>query len=422
MQSAARFIRYLCGSVAVIVFLMTVFVSPVCAYQADQLILPVSSPIVTAAGSTTGPLYNPGYSPLVNPVTVPGIPLYAPGSGSPGQLAPVSPYQAYVPASPLYSPAPVIVPLAPISTGATGSASPVLPVNLYGTSTSLPILSPVLPVYPSGGLYPGDTGSRTVNPVTPVDVQPAKPAVSPEVQRLVEDLKAEYQTSLAAREALAKMGPSVIDAILPLLRDQSYYVRHAAADTLQRLNYQPVTAEERAYYIVGLGNYMEGLDDENYNALVAGGSASVDALIGYLKDPSWMKPSETETMEVLVAIGRPAVPKLIQALNDPVARQDAGIVLLLIGDSQGKQAVTNLMYQQGISLSYYTANYKQILSNYDPYDTTSTDLLWLSLALETNGTKEMAEYFVNAGWPLHLIGEHWANAHGYVVRIKGWSY
>jgi HEAT repeat protein len=271
-------------------------------------------------------------------------------------------------------------------------------------------------------LYSGDSGTKVVNPVTPVDVLPSKPAVSPEVQRLVEDLKAEYKTSLAAREALAKIGPSTIDAILPLLRDQDYYVRHAAADTLQRLNYQPATAEERAFYIVGLGNYMKGLDDENYNALVAGGSASVDALIGYLKDPSWMKPSETETMEVLVAIGKPAVPKLIQALNDPVARQDAGIVLLLIGDSQGKQAVTNLMYPQGISLSYYTANYKQILSNYDPYDTTSTDLLWLSLALETNGTKEMAEYFVNAGWPLHLIGEHWATAHGYVVRIKGWGF
>jgi hypothetical protein len=122
-----------------------------------------------------------------------------------------------------------------------------------------------------------------------------------------------------------------------------------------------------------------------------------------------------------VAIGRPAVPKLIQALNDPVARQDAGIALLLIGASQGKQAVTNLMYQQGISLSYYTANYKQIYSNYDPYDTSGTDLLWLSLALETNGNKDMAEYFVNAGWRLNMVGEHWANAHGYVVRIKGWG-
>ncbi|HPH34639.1 MAG TPA: hypothetical protein PLU94_04010 [Methanoregulaceae archaeon] len=252
---------------------------------------------------------------------------------------------------------------------------------------------------------------------TPV-VQPTKSPPSPEVQQLVQNLKGDYQTSMAAREKLVQIGPSTIDAILPLLRQQDYYVRFAAADTLRRLNYIPASPEELAYYIVGLREYDTGLYIENFNKLVAANSAAVDPLILVLKDSNWMKGSDIDTIEVLVAIGKPAVPKLIQALNDPVSRESAGIALVLIDDAKGRQAVFNLMNQQGVSLSYYAKNYKQIINNYDPYDTDSLDLLWLGLALDEYGTKEMAEFYVNSGSTLYDFGEKWANSHGYRITFK----
>lgn len=252
---------------------------------------------------------------------------------------------------------------------------------------------------------------------TPV-IQPTKSPPSAEVQQLVQNLKGEYQTSMAAREKLVQIGPSTIDAILPLLRQQDYYVRFAAADTLRRLNYIPASPEELAYYIIGLGEYDTGLYLENFNKLVAANSAAVDPLILFLKDSNSMKGSDIDTIEVLVAIGKPAVPKLIQALNDPVSRESAGIALVLIDDAKGRQAVITLMNQQGVSLSSYAKNYKQIINNYDPYDTTSLDLLWLGLALDEYGTKEMAEYYVNSGSTLYEFGEKWANAHGYRITFK----
>lgn len=275
------------------------------------------------------------------------------------------------------------------------------PIRLNKTPVIQPIKTPIL------------------LPTKTPPVQPTNSPPSAEVQQLVQNLKGEYQTSMAARERLVQIGPSTIDAILPLLRQQDYYVRFAAADTLRRLNYIPASPEELAYYIIGLREYDTGLYIENFNKLVAANSAAVDPLILVLKDSNWMKGSDIDTIEVLVAIGKPAVPKLIQALNDPVSRESAGIALVLIDDAKGRQAVINLMNQQGVSLSYYAKNYKQIIKNYDPYDTTRLDLLWLGLALDEYGTKEMAEYYVNSGSTLYDFGEKWAKAHGYRITFKG---
>ncbi len=240
------------------------------------------------------------------------------------------------------------------------------------------------------------------------------------VQQLVKDLRKEYSISKVARDELVRIGPSTINAILPLLREQDYYVRFAAADTLRRLNYRPESPEAEAYYIVGLREYDTGLYEDNFNRLVALGSPAVDPLILYLQDSNWMKGSDSDTIEVLVAIGQPAVPKLIKALDDPVSRESAGCALLLIGDARGRQAVTRIMNQEGIRLSDYTENYKQIIRDYDPYDADALDYLWLGLALESSGTKEMATVFVNnLLTPLHLFGEKWAASNGYRVVLAG---
>jgi len=254
--------------------------------------------------------------------------------------------------------------------------------------------------------------------ITPT-VQPTNPSNSAEVQQLIEDLKKEYSISSAAREKLVQIGPSTISAILPLLRQQDYYVRYAAADTLRRLNYNPKSWADMAYYIVGLREYDTALNSDNFNKLVAAGTAAVDPLILVLKDSNWMKGNDLDTIEVLVAIGKPAVPKLISALEDPVSRESAGIALVMIDDTRGDQAIRTLMKDEGVSLSYYATNYKKIIANYDPYDPESLDILWLGLALEEYGTKEMAEYYLNCGWILHEFGEKWAEIHGYRVIIRG---
>lgn len=265
-----------------------------------------------------------------------------------------------------------------------------------------------------------DTTTPKFSPfiITPTK-QPTAAPISDEVQQLVQDLKKDYPTSLAARQKLAQIGPSTISAILPLLRQQDYYVRYAAADTLRRLNYNPGSPSEMAYYIVGLREYDTALNRDNFDKLVAAGTAAVDPLILVLKDSNWMKGSDVDTIEVLVAIGKPAVPKLIDALEDPVGRESAGIALVLIDDTRGDQALRTFMREEGVSLSYYAANYKQILANYDPYDPESLDLLWLGLALEEYGTKEMAEYYINADWILYEFGEKWAKANGYHITIRG---
>ena len=103
-----------------------------------------------------------------------------------------------------------------------------------------------------------------------------------------------------------------------------------------------------------------------------------------------------------------------------MSRESAGCALLLIGDASGSQAVTHIMDQQGIRLSEYAANYKKIIQDYDPDDADTLDYLWLGLALETYGSKEMATVYVNnLLTPLHLFGEKWAASHGYRVVIGG---
>jgi len=271
-------------------------------------------------------------------------------------------------------------------------------------------------------IIPSTPPVQSTPSVDPIVHTPTKSDPSTNVEQLVLDLQSDnFETRIIAREGLVRIGPTAIDAISPVLRHRTYYVRFFAADTLRKLSYQPRSSEEKAYYIVGLGEYDIALHQQNFYELVAAGSIAVDPLVLFLKDPNDMKGPDLDTIDALVAIGRPAVPKLIKALDDPVAREPAGIALVFIGDPEGRQAVLNLMDQQGVSLSTYATNYKQIISGdfNNPSYKGKMNILWLGLALETYGTKEMADYYINSGPHLQQFAERWAQAHGYVVRIKG---
>ena len=107
--------------------------------------------------------------------------------------------------------------------------------------------------------------------------------------------------------ALGEIGDAhATGPLVAALRDPDKYVRYGSAFALAKLGWKPETAEERAFYFVGM---------QEWKALVAAGPAAVPALSGVLsdRDPGVRQ----KAIEVLGTIGSDtAVPALMQGLAD----------------------------------------------------------------------------------------------------------
>ncbi|MGQ9908138.1 MAG: HEAT repeat domain-containing protein, partial [Candidatus Flexifilum sp.] len=107
-------------------------------------------------------------------------------------------------------------------------------------------------------------------------------------------------------DALVEIGEASVAPIINRLKDEDTYVRQAAAKALGQLGWQPQTQEQQiTYWIV----------NQNWDALVEIGGASIALLIGCLKDGDWdVRQAAVEALEKLG--DRQAVALLIDCLKD----------------------------------------------------------------------------------------------------------
>jgi HEAT repeat protein len=107
--------------------------------------------------------------------------------------------------------------------------------------------------------------------------------------------------------ALGEIGDArATGPLVTALRDPDKYVRYGSAFALAKLGWKPETAEERAFYFVGM---------QEWKALVAAGPAAVPALTGVLSDRD--PEVRQQAVETLGTIGSDtAVPALMQGLAD----------------------------------------------------------------------------------------------------------
>ena len=126
----------------------------------------------------------------------------------------------------------------------------------------------------------------------------------------------------AAAKALGEIGDArAIEPLIDALKDESEYVRSAAAEALDKLGWQPDTEERKAAYWAA---------KQEWDKCVEIGAPAVEPLIIALKD--WRV--REAAAEALGKIGAPAVEPLIDALRDKSedVRKAAAEALGEIGD------------------------------------------------------------------------------------------
>jgi HEAT repeat protein len=107
--------------------------------------------------------------------------------------------------------------------------------------------------------------------------------------------------------ALGEIGDArAISSLVAALRDPDKYVRYGSAFALAKLGWKPESAEERAFYFVGM---------QEWKALTAAGPSAIPALSFVLCDRD--AGVREKAIEILGSIGSDqAVPALMQALAD----------------------------------------------------------------------------------------------------------
>ncbi|MGA7797082.1 MAG: HEAT repeat domain-containing protein [Methanoregula sp.] len=118
-----------------------------------------------------------------------------------------------------------------------------------------------------------------------------------------ENLEVRWQAAIA----LGEIGDErAIGALQAVLRDTDKYVRYGAAFALAKLGWKPETAEERAFFFIGM---------QEWKAAEAVGPAAIPALSHVLTDHD--RAVRRKVIEILGSIGDDrAIPALMQGLAD----------------------------------------------------------------------------------------------------------
>jgi HEAT repeat protein len=148
-------------------------------------------------------------------------------------------------------------------------------------------------------------------------------------------LKGEKYLRISAIAALAQKGDQAIDYLLTGLRDQDFSVRLAAAEALERVNWQPGIDENAIYYWIAKDNWKRKIPSELQ-------ASAVNIFIHHLKKTN---PVNENVIEELVKIGKPALASLLVALEsgDIIFCKNAAITLGKIGDPRAKEPLINLL-------------------------------------------------------------------------------
>ncbi|MFA5255571.1 MAG: HEAT repeat domain-containing protein [Candidatus Omnitrophota bacterium] len=175
---------------------------------------------------------------------------------------------------------------------------------------------------------------------------------------------------------LVKLGKPAIPSLIEVLRDDHYYVRKSAAETLDALRWVPQTEEEKAYYLVA---------KKDWTAVAKIGQPAIPSLVNALKDNEydiywnagkvldqigWKPQAEEENIYYLIAkddrsalvrIGKPAVLAVERLLwrdfgnrygHDQYnnIRRAAVEVLGEIGESQSIEPIKHRLYDSDWSV------------------------------------------------------------------------
>jgi len=118
-----------------------------------------------------------------------------------------------------------------------------------------------------------------------------------------ENNEVRWQAAIALGEIGDRRG---IAPLVDALRDADKYVRYGAASALAKLGWKPETAEEQAYFLVGM---------QDWKAVEATGPAAIPALSGILSDRD--ATVRKKSIAILGSIrDEQAVPALMQGLAD----------------------------------------------------------------------------------------------------------
>ncbi len=136
------------------------------------------------------------------------------------------------------------------------------------------------------------------------------------VERLIAALRGwQADEREVLREALVEIGPLAVEPLLAVMKDPDEEVRRAAAVTLEKLGWQPMSEAQAVEYWTARRRWVE---------LIELGAPAVPALLGFLEDAN--PDNRLAAADALASLEDPrSVPLLIDLLSDarPLARQSA---------------------------------------------------------------------------------------------------
>ena len=149
----------------------------------------------------------------------------------------------------------------------------------------------------------------------------------------------EFVRRCAARALGEIADDKAIPALVRALRDDDVQVRSAAAESLKRLDFQPETTEQRAYFYVAVGQW----DD-----VAKMGPDAIEALVAALKNGK----TRDKALQTLVSTGSQALPTLVSLLSDEsgAMRTCAAEALGDIADAQAIPALIECLRHGDLNL------------------------------------------------------------------------
>jgi len=149
------------------------------------------------------------------------------------------------------------------------------------------------------------------------------------------DLEQAYYLVASQKWAeLVKLGPSAVEPLIAVLKDNDAGVRRSVAEALAELDWQPATDLQRAYYLVALQKWAE--------VVKLGPSAVEPLLVAFETRGREVADVQTSAREALTQIGPLAVEPTIAALKDKDTRLHSSAVRAL-GILRDKRAVEPLI-------------------------------------------------------------------------------